>query len=158
MKKGKTIEQQAAETILQRELTVTLGGKDYSVPQPTVATLIAVSEAIAELHLTGTREGDNVVTLTLRQAKDAKPIGRIVALMMRGARNYRGLMAKIEAWRLARLARKVLAISTPKELQTAVALIISTMQVGDFFGLTAFLSEINLTKATKAETTASGRQ
>lgn len=58
------------------------------------------------------------------------------------------------------LSRELLENASPRELHNALAQLVKKIQVGDFFGLTTFLTEINLMRPTKVvtEQTASGPQ
>ena len=58
----------------------------------------------------------------------------------------------------AALAKSLLEDMTPKELHNLAARLLQRSQVADFFGLTTFLSEINLLRQTReVGTTASGQ-
>ncbi|MCC8155482.1 MAG: hypothetical protein LIP01_15645 [Tannerellaceae bacterium] len=46
---AKTIESKVADTILERKMKLEIGGKYYEVAPPTTATLILVSELVAQL-------------------------------------------------------------------------------------------------------------
>ena len=158
MQKKKTLEREVAETILQKKKTITIGGRKYKVVQPTAATLIMISAEVSELP-EGMRieSGEDYFFATLRNAKDCKALGRILATMMIGARpTWIGqLLCRL---RIRVRGRKLLARHSPRQLNAANTEMIRDMQVADFFALTAFLSGLNMTKATKAETTASGQQ
>lgn len=56
------------------------------------------------------------------------------------------------------LAKSLLEDITPRELLNLAARLLQRSQVADFFGLTTFLTEINLLRQTReVETTASGQ-
>lgn len=159
MAKKTTIEGKTAQTILQQPTVVTVGGRQYKVAPPSTATLILASEAIAELPPV-TMEAENVVNEALYYAKYCRPIGDIVAILILGAREAnkpsetegrkwswrrKGAETKRET-----LARELLELS-PRDLQSLLAEVMQLMEIGDFFGVTAFLAAINLTRPTKAD-------
>lgn len=167
-----TIEQKTAQAILQKTEDITVGGKTYQVSPPSTATLILASEAISQLPSRKMNSGD-VLNESLAVAKDCRMIGDIVAILILGAkklsktrrRGWRSFIDKLTRRNrtvdesMAELSRKLLEDLPPKELNELCARLLSQMQIGDFFGLTSFLQEINLLRPTKevSETTASGR-
>lgn len=172
------IETRVAQTILQQPEEMTIGGKTYKIAPPSVATLILASEVVSHLpqvHL----DEDKVVEETLSIAKDCRKLGDLLAILILGAKHIndkverRETQRKRHLWGLFHttrtiiitetakeaLSRELLESITPRDLNNAVAKIINMMQVGDFFGFTTFLTEINLMRPTKVETepTASGQ-
>ena len=158
---NKTIERRTEEVILQTPRRILIGNRRYRVAQPTAATLIMLSAEISELP-TGMVEdkGLDIFTRTLRYAKDCEGIGRVAAVMMTGAwlTQFGSIGRALCRWRIRRRARRLLACHTSQALNTAMTLMMREMQVSDFFALTAFLTGVNITRPTKAETTASGQQ
>ena len=116
---------------------------------------------------------EDVLNESLAVAKDCRIIGDIVATLVLGAKKLsetRRCSRKSFLGRLifrnrdtdknmAELSQRLLEDLTPKELNELCARLLSQMQIGDFFGLTSFLQEINLLRPTKEvnETTVSGR-
>lgn len=175
---GQTIEQKAAQTILQQPEEIVVGDKTYTVAPPSVATLILVSGAVSRLpHIR--LDDKRVLEETLSVAKDCTELGDIAAILILGAKHIndieerRQMQKKRHLWGLfhtsqtvvvaetkkERLSRELLEELTPGDLYRLIIKIIQKMQVGDFFGLTTFLTEINLMHPTKVETeaTASGQ-
>lgn len=173
----KTLEQKAAETILQKAAEVTIGNFTYEAAPPSIATLILVSEAVSRLPQ---RKLDRsaLVSECLDIAKDCKALGDIAAILVLGARAYnektyspeeaqqkRGFLQrrrKEDADVRTRgeiLAEEILNTLNPHELYDLIAMLLQRMDLGDFFALTTFLTEVNLLRQTKVETemTASGR-
>lgn len=170
---AKTIETETSDAILQTPEEVTIGEKTYSVQPPSVATLILVSEAVSRLpHFDSTQE--NVLEQSLALAKDCEPLGEIAAILILGARGLKetvteatdserkGLRSLIpflngkttttrEIDRKAELTRELLETQSPRELFNLTARLLKRMQIADFFGLTTFLTEINLLRQTKVE-------
>lgn len=176
---SKTLEEKVAETILQKSDEITIGEKTYKVAPPTTATLILASEAVSRLPKT-VLDPQKVVEESLSVAKDCKALGDIAAIMILGARNLtetrkvRERREKRCLWgffkrhewvevektidRKAELAQELLNTYSPKALNMIVGALLHKMELGDFFGLTTFLTEINLLRPTKVGTgaTASG--
>lgn len=160
------IEKKVAETILQQPAEIHIGKKTFYAAPPSVATLILVSEAVSRLP---ELSNDNIMGETLTKAKDCRPLGEIVATYILGAkavndtvevkrkmqRRYlfglikRTTTVKQTVSRKDALADEVLETLTPKELNLLTAQILQQMQIGDFFGLTTFLTGVNLTRPTK---------
>lgn len=88
MAEEKTIEQKAAETILQTPVEVKVGSKTYMTAPPSTATLILASEAVSRLpHVV--LDPKNVVEESLSIAKDCRALGDIVAIFILGAKNLK---------------------------------------------------------------------
>ena len=172
------IETKVARTILQQPEEMTIGDKTYKIAPPSVATLILASEVVSHLpqvHL----DEEKIIEETLSIAKDCRELGDLLAILILGATHIndkverRETQRKRHLWGLFHttrtititetakeaLSRELLENITPRDLNNGVAKIINMMQVGDFFGLTTFLTEINLMRPTKVETepTASGQ-
>lgn len=161
MNENKTIEQKTAGAILEKTVEITIGSKAYQAAPPSTATLILVSEAVSRLPKI-ILDTEKVVEETLSVAKECRILGEIVAILILGARNINArkkapqIKEKRYLWGLIKvkrtvaieekdiLAREALETMTPRELNTAVTRLLSEMQIADFFGLTTFLTEINL--------------
>ena len=176
---AKPIEQNTAETLLQQPEGVEIGGKTYMIAPPSIATLILASRFIVELpHVR--LEQDRILEHSLAIAKDCAAIGDIAAVLILGARRsqervpsqhpprrkrFRAFWRKdndaaaASITRRELLARELMEKLTPQQMHELIGKILLKMQVGDFFGLTTFLTEINLARPTKVETeaTAPGR-
>ena len=152
-----TLERKVAGTVLQEKQTITIGNRKYKVAQPTAATLILMSVEVAELPRSMRLDnGEDFFNITIRDAKDCKALGRILATIMVGARPT--LIGQLfSRLRIKALGWKLLARHSSRQLNETYPKLINNLQVADFFALTAFLSGQNITKATKAETTASGQ-
>lgn len=175
---AQTIEAKTAQTVLQEPKEIKIGEKIYSVAPPSLGTLILVSEAVSRLPQIRLDE-KKVMQESLSIAKDCRELAEIAAILIIGAKHING---KVERRHTARkkllwglfsksrtetiienrkeaLTRELLEEVTPRELHNIIAQILLQMEVGDFFGLTTFLTEINLTRPTKVETapTASGQ-
>ena len=173
-----TIETKVSQTILQQTEEIVIGDKTYNIAPPSVATLILASEVVSHLPQDKLNE-DLIVEESLSIAKECREIGDLAAILILGAKHINDKTERREKrrrsflWGLIHidrsititetakeaLSRELLENATPRDLHTAIAKIISKMQIGDFFGLTTFLTEINLMRPTKVETepTASGQ-
>lgn len=154
-----TTEKKVADALLQREQEITLSGKVYKVAPPSMATLILVSECLAELPeelFSATGDDVNLTIEALRSARYARPIGKAIATLILGAKRIRrdNLLSWWLRWlrqasRLDSVALKVLESYPPSELSSVFLQLVSRMEVGDFFALTAFLQGLRVTKPTR---------
>lgn len=164
----KTIENKVSDTILEKPIEIKIGDETYKVAPPCTATLIEVSSEITKLpHYEVDKNADNVFPETLRIAKDCKAIGSILATLILGAEHLTEVVKKPKKkifwvtyqWedevidKRAALADTILKKLRPSETNTLISkILVEQMEIGDFFGFTTSLIEINLTKPTKAET------
>lgn len=160
----KPIESKVADTILQRSQEVTIGDKTYQVAPPSTATLILVSELVAQMPQIELNTQE-IMSESLKVAKDCKVIGDIIAVLILGAKKLKTKKAKKWFSRFksqtidtrAELAEEILDNITPFELNGLVQRLLGAMEISFFFGISTFLIGINLTKETKEETTQSGQ-
>lgn len=149
-------ETKAADTLLQKPIEVTLGGKTYTAEQPTLATLIMASEAMARVPAVKAAKGKELLAC-MAAADRCLPLAEIAAVFILGARQARQRTRPTwwkpwkRATRLQALAKQIADRATPKELHAATAAMLSYMQAPDFFALTTFLTEANLLRPTKVE-------
>lgn len=158
---GKTIESKVAKTILQKPETIKVGNETFEVAPPSTATLILLSEAVSKLPNYKLDE-DRLFTEVLATAQDCKPLGEIGAILILGAKRInerRKLFGIINRKsEKDRLAQKLLTDLTPRELNEVIAKILQSLEIGNFFGLTTSLTEVNLLRQTRGVvTTASGQ-
>lgn len=177
-----------AETILQASTTgntINIDGQEYTITDPTPATLMMVSSEVSKLPKVD-MESENILFEVLRTAKDMQPIGRIAAILILGAKRIREgseqggnkggstPTTRRNGWfsflqtknnnkeavqkrsELDTLSQKCLETVTIRTLSAFIGKRLSEMQVGDFFGLTTSLSAVNLLKTTKEVETAHG--
>lgn len=179
-----TIESATADAVLERVKAITIGGVEYLIAPPTLATLILVSEEVSYLPKVEFNE-DNAINDALREARHYRGLADIAAILILGAQRLTTekeitteevvttkWLGIIPRKRKATVTRKV-KVDMKKhiaeammnvelsELSTAVATLLSMMQADHFFALATFLTSINLTKPTKVaktqRTIASGR-
>lgn len=170
--KKETLEKRVVDTLLERDSDVLrIDGEVFTIASPTVATLMLVSEVVAELPIVN-GNADNALVEVLATAKDMGAVGKITAILILGAKRvheqrmitvreaearwrwtWRGrkreLIPAQEVAEVEWLARKVLDEVSPKELLKIVQKRLLLLEVGDFFGLTTSLSEANQLRATR---------
>lgn len=178
-----TIEKKVADTILQRSCdSIEIDGNVYPIAPPTPATLILISELIAEMPDVRL-DAENILFEVLNKAKNCKVLGKIAATLILGAKRVnehrtvavdKVVPKRVFSWKrfrfvksyskktrlevdeLEHLASLILEGCSPKTLRELVAKRINTLEISDFFGLTTSLSEANLLKRTKEVATAFG--
>ena len=155
-----------ADAIFQRQKEVTIGEKTYRYPRPSMATLIMASEEISKLPNVKIDEKGNVIIEVLKSARHYRRIGKIIAIMLIGAKRLQpsNFLHNLRTRRyMRRLTNKILTDLTPGEVRALVVSLLKQVECADFFAVTTFLSGINITKPTrevesKTKTTASGQE
>ena len=169
-KENETLESRVAIAILQKRSTVTLGGKQYKVANPTLATLIDASRYIAELPKFQIKGGNddedeegkksNPLFTSIAIASDCSSIAKVIAAMLLGGKKHKGLIYRI---RFRRIVRIITDKATQIEINLALRALLDGLQVEYFFVTTTSLIEINLLKARREvdektnQTTVSGQ-
>lgn len=167
---NRTLEQKAADTILQKAAKVNIGGKEYEAAPPSIATLILVSEAVSRLP-NRKLDSNNLVLESLNIAKHCNVLGDIAAILILGARHFndkknnphtenkgwfRRLFSRKPKQRLRTqgeiLSQEIVETYSPTDLYNLIAMLLQRMDLADFFALTTFLTEVNLLRQTKVET------
>lgn len=184
--KTKTTEARVAQALLQEPIKVTLGGKVYDVAQPTLGTLIAASEYIAQLPEPITPKEGREVSDILARACDFKLLPKIVATLIVGVKGGserfdaeaegvikakpKGLRRWLKNRKLGQsqskidhMERVIYDEASPREVENALVALLRNLQLQDFFVCTTFLQGIRMTRPTKVveetktEATARGR-
>jgi hypothetical protein len=168
-KRPQTIESLTADAVLERHTAITIGGVEYIVAPPTLATLILVSEEVSYLpNITFDKEA--TVADALRDARFFRGLADIAAILILGAQRlvveeeqtYKlwGIIPrkrKVKVDMKKRIAEAMMNVRM-SELSKAVATMLSMLETEHFFALATFLTNINLTKPTKvAKTTVCGQ-
>ncbi|EJX05266.1 hypothetical protein EVA_06622 [gut metagenome] len=164
-----SIESKVAAAILERKVaSIEIDGHVYDIAPPSVATLILVSEIVAELPVVTTSKDDNdVLYKVLHYAKDYRKLGELCAVLILGAKGltqtittqkeekrFFGLKKrKIEETKTidkkAELAKLILENVRPSTMLNVIITRLTDMEIGDFFGITTSLSEANMLKPTR---------
>lgn len=167
----KTIEQRVGEAVLQQPKEFVIGNKTFIVAPPSVSTLILVSEAISLLPQVQLDKA-KIVEEVLFVAKDCRILGDIAAILILGAKGLKetvttkrkhffGLFTRSvneTVDRKAELSKWLLEELDTAQLNKLIFELLKDFNLGDFFGTTTFLIEINLLRPTKVvETTAFGQ-
>ena len=134
-----TIESATADAVLERVKAITIGGVEYIVAPPTLATLILVSEEVSYLPNLDIRE-DNILEDTLRVARYYHGLADIAAILILGAQRLEveeivtkrvlGLFPrtrKVKVNMKQRIAEAMLNVEI-KELSNAVGQMLSMLQ------------------------------
>lgn len=146
-----SIEKKVADAVLQREQQLTLHGVKFNVQQPTIATLIAVSELVAQLPET---EANNPLSV-MQDLKNCEVVGKVFATIILGVKKRKWYDFRYKS-RKERLSNWIVNNCTPNELCGLLGEVMKLMQLADFFVLTASLTGTSLTRVAET-TTAFGR-
>ena len=158
---NRTIEQKAADTILQKAAKVSIGGKEYEAAPPSIATLLPHHKL----------DDKNLVLESLNVAKHCKVLGDVAAILILGARHFNdrqndphkeskgwfrrlfcGKSKQAQRTQGETLSQEILETCSPRELYDLIAMLLQRMDLADFFALTTFLTEVNLLRQKKVET------
>lgn len=170
---AQTTEQQVANAVLQTPTEVLVGDKVFKVAPPSIATLILASAAVSQLPEVELN-GKQIVEESLFIAKDCAVLGDVAAILILGAKNlqeevetpvkrrrkgllgllgFRHTVQEVQTIdRKAELSKFLLENLAPRQLREVMFNLIHQLQLGDFFGLTTFLIDLNLLRPTKVET------
>jgi len=150
--KKETIEGKTAETLLQSDEAIEIGGKRYDVAPQTTGTLVLASAIIAELPSSKGVSGDEVLGFVLNSAKEYGKVGEVLAVLVVGAKRLKcgsWFSRLFWRWRCRQLAGRFLNEVGTDELIRAFVEVLGRMRGSDFFGLTTFLQEIKTTTPTR---------
>jgi len=151
------IENKTANAILEKEVVVTLAGKNYYTKRPTLATLIEVSRLLAEIPNIeifdiNSIDEEKIISANkkgLFYSKDCGIVGLILATLILGYnKRGKGFLSKIEASNYEKkrlqLAFKLMNSCTVKELISEFQKLLLGLDAANFFVFIASLSAINL--------------
>lgn len=163
-----TIESKVASAILERPIaTIEVEGAKYDIAPPTVATLILVSEIASSLPTVEPVSKDKIVYSVLRNARHYRMLGDLLAVLILGAKGLTetttrevvksrlfGLVKSrteetVTIDKKAELSKILLENVRPSVMFNLIIERLNEMEIGDFFGITTSLSEVNLIKPTK---------
>ena len=162
MAENNQAEAKVKDTILEKAIKVQVGSKTYEVAPPTIATLILASEAVSRIPKF-TLDPEKLVQECFCIARHTRFLGEIAAILILGAQRselrvkpaQRGVFSRLRALFSRRrtqkdqLADEILLNLSPKKLFEVITQVLSTLELSDFFGLTTFLTEINLLHQTR---------
>lgn len=161
-----TIEQRVASAVLERATDkFEIDGVVYPIADPSIATLILVSEIVSTLPIVDKNiPKENVVYSVLHYAKDFRAIADICAILILGAnhlteekeipqKKFLGIIPRepkrILIDRKSELSRLILENISPSKILDIFIRRLEDMEVGYFFSITTSLSEANILKPTK---------
>lgn len=145
------IEEQVSNLLNDTPTTITVGGEAFEVAPPTFAQLARLSKEIAQLQITPI-DPAKLTEGVLREARHSYQLAHILAVAI-GKQPQRPLYKRlIDRLKRNTLTDRIYKRATPSEATKAFTEILQSLQIGDFFALTTFLSGVNLTKPTKVET------
>lgn len=149
------IETQTSNLLSDTPTTIVIGGATYQIAPPTFANLARISSEIAQLEI-GTIDPAQLAEGVLREARHGYQLARIIATAIEETERttwYQRLWRRLRE-RITRttLADRIYRTATPSEATQAFSEILQTLQLGDFFAITTFLSGARITRATKVET------
>lgn len=156
------IEQKVASAILQKPIELTIDGERYTVPQPTIATLILASQEIGKLPNIP-MDSKNPILDSVAKAEYYKNIGRVYATIILGAKRVNDerttgrLLWKRKEKMIDYISRKIVEEYTPRQLNEMLGELLGGMELAFFFAITTSLNDINNLKPTKTQTTVSGQ-
>lgn len=163
---SRTIEQKTSGAILQKPSAVKIGRRTFLFPRATTGTLIEISSIVSTLPVSDVKDAESenrVISIVLNSAKEYRPIAEAVAVALLGwkrvKRCRRAQMLHLPN-RLSWLTSYILDNVTNAELVNIFIRAINMQDIGSFFALTTFLSELRITKQTReveTTTTASGQ-
>lgn len=153
------VERKVADVLLQRTRRVKLGNLEYEVAQPTIGTLVIVSECLCSVPEFNDEKG-NYFFETLAKAKDCRPLAYAIAALILGSRHWddkepvKGGIMRLFRRKRAELrrdviARRVLDYCRPSEIGEMITGLLAGMEVADFFATTIFLGGVHMTRPTK---------
>lgn len=159
--KKKKIEEVSADVILEEKKNIVLGETTYDVAPPTIGTLIRASKYIGRLPKVSKVTDDNYLQVALSVAEDCKALPYVFAVFILGnkkieqsIRGFEGHVRRLlKRDKLCLLAKKIGNESTPKQLNHALKTMLGDMQLAFFLSTITFLSEVNMLKTTKIQTT-----
>ena len=159
------IEELVRNTILQEPKEVNIHGRIFKVAPPSAATIIEASAIISKLPQESL-DHEKVVSEALFVAKDCRPLGDILATIILGAKHLTETVKIRRFWLFRRtvvfdmraeLSKWLLDELSPAEMNRLFRELLKDLQLGDFFGTTTFLIEINQLRPKKVVTTAFGQ-
>lgn len=169
--KRQEIIRRVADTVLQNNINIVVGGNIITISQPTIRTLIKASRYISTLPDFDIHKDDNVVDTVLAKAKDCECLGKLAAILMSGSTKENERSWKIKRVKILGMTIKYFCLVnsvdytaevimnnfSPKDFSELTTKLLSECETGFFLGSIIFLQGINLLQTTKTETTASGQ-
>lgn len=145
-----TVEQQVADTILQKPREIIIGDKKFIQPKPTFATIIEASAIVSSFpKMKDEIDYEELFNDVMRNAKYAKMVGRLLAVLILGVKKPSLITRLIHDRKIKKLSDYILLNVSPKEYATKISEATEGIEVVSFFQIMLFLNRINHTKPTK---------
>jgi len=185
----KTVQEKAAEAILGgSSITVDIGGKQYQLGKPSVATIIMAAKYVSQLPELDVKSGASKIVLSVMQnAEQMAVIGKVLSVLILGAERVlqqkrvaiypdkkKGFKQRLIAFfgkkqeqsmlEVDYLAEQILLHLSPVEIASYVSGRLIAQDINGFFVLTTSLKRqgdiLEPTKSSEVDrqTTASGQQ
>lgn len=148
------MEKKVAETLLEEKQLIVIGGETLEMKPPSIATLVLASKYIQQLP-NKVLDKKYLIATMIKTAPNLLPLGLALSAMILGFEDFN----KLEKRKLLTLRKKqrtqgeILADKINKtdikEVLSTFFKVLERMNLTDFFQLTTFLIELNLTKKTK---------
>lgn len=143
--KRKTIQENAADTILQRPVEIRVGSKTLPVAKPNLATIYAMRALLSKIKVERT---ENAFADAIRSTDNKDVVAELLAMLIIGERKRDdSLWGAYQYRKILRLRREtkddILYNMEPKDIAHNVYVLLDTEQLTDFFVFTASLAEMS---------------
>jgi hypothetical protein len=148
------MESKVANTLLEEKQTIVIGEVSHKMAPPSIATLVLASKYIKQLPAKALST-DNLISEMMQNADKLIPLGSALSVMILGAKTYasKETLSFKHLYKKRKTKGELLAnkINTAdiKHVLGSFFRILEVMNLNDFFQLTTFLIELNITKRTK---------
>lgn len=149
------MEQKVADTLLEEKQTIVIDQVgSFEMNPPSIATLVLASKYIRQMPSKLLKE-ESLVSEMINNADKLAPVGKALAAMILGAKEFSKKekltihnFYKKRNTRGSVIAEKINTANVSDVLNSFFD-VLKGMKLNDFFQLTTFLIEMNLTKRTK---------
>lgn len=156
-----TPEQEAQATITQQPKQVQIGSKSYTAHPATLATIMEVGAIASQIPtdaLTAPTDDAGVLAYLLHNAPHSDRATDIITSLIVGAIPQDSPIF-VRIWhkhKRKRVRRHLAQHLTPRTAYEAITALLPLIEIEHFFGLTAFLSQLNLIPASREAVTTHG--
>lgn len=159
------MEKKVAETLLEEKKVIVIEGVTYEVNPPSIATLVLASKYIRDLP-NEILDEERLVSDLFRLAHQLPAVGYALSAMILGVKEFE--KEEVVAWysfkkqkeKQGHILAKKINNAPIKQVFSNFYKILEAMNLSDFFQLTTFLIELNMTRPTREvekKTTAFGQ-
>jgi len=148
------MEKKVAETLLEEKQKIVIGGEVYFMHPPSIATLVLASKYIGQLP-SDKLDKTQLIPEMIQNSDKLLPIGDAIAVMVLGAKGYNeianpllDIFTRKRVTKGNLLAEKIINDDIENVLKQFLE-ILKLMNLSDFFSLTTFLIDLNVTKRTR---------